>query len=126
MSEQHLKAVGDGATKAAPKNSSVSPLLGRLDASVECEGDGAENHTRWLFDVTHGEAGAIEINLRFRYQRPKGELLCSYNLAALSPEFWGANVWIEEKGDDDTSFVLHAKGPCRYRVAIDTIHSATR
>lgn len=112
----------------------VTQVLGKIRSDAEVDGEPLGNSTRWIFDVDQCSP-EIRVQLAFKYTKPKGELLRSYSLAPLSPGFWGAKVWLEEEVDEEgnETLVLHAniaRGlglmACKYRVAIDTIHTSTR
>jgi hypothetical protein len=124
MESNYLTDVSDS-TSAAKGDAVVMQILGRLGAkNAHVEGDAYGNSTRWVFDVAFSKKGSIELELLFKYTCDKEKaLIKSYTLAPLSSDFWDAKPWVEENGD---TFTLHANGPCSIRVAIDTIHSATR
>jgi hypothetical protein len=81
----------------------------------------AENATRWIMDVYQDDP-EIQITLKNKYPTTR-KALHSYSIAPLDLSFWGATVHLEEK---DGSVVMKCSHPCRYRLAVDTVHSASR
>jgi hypothetical protein len=121
----------------------IVQILGAVRTDAELKGRPADNNTRWVFDVESmhkggsGQDAIADANaqeLVFFLLDPRNEKLVfqpdifSCSLTPLCEEYHSARPYIEYR-ESDGAFVLHARrvpGIVRYRVGIDTIHSATR
>lgn len=113
-----------------PKRVVVTPILGALTvenaelASVHPN----NNSTRWIFDVEGRLDSPLAVQLvHCRSGQPVKPDLIAGSLLPRSPEFHVARPFIETLADG--KLVLTHADPavsCKYRVCIDTMHSATR
>ncbi len=120
----------------------IVQILGAVQTDVELKGRPADNSTRWVFDVESETLGRLPdtsepqeeiVALVLHLLDPRNEKLVfnpdifSCSLTPLCDAFYSARPYIMHR--DDGAFVLHMRrtpGLVRYRVGIDTIHSATR
>jgi hypothetical protein len=103
--------------------SKIKMILGRVKSSCALEGTPLENATRWVMDIDQNTE-LLELELLFKY-RTEGRVIRSYSMAPLSSSFWGATAIIVDDGLSN-SLKVQVQQSCRYRLAIDTIHSTTR
>jgi hypothetical protein len=135
--------MADGQPNAAASKTrhTITQLLGAVRTDVELKGCPSDNNTRWVFDVESAAVAAGQDVIADKQE----EIVCLYLLdprsaktvfrpdifscsfTPLCDAFYAARPYIEQR--EDGAFVLHMKrvgGLVRYRVGIDTIHSATR
>lgn len=118
----------------------ITPILGRIfcpDREIDDDFKGQCNSTRWVFDIEHefeafdedsDEQCLIHIQLaEHRTGRIVKPAIFSFSIGAMSEECYDAAPHIIDRNG-----LLHIivrpldGGSCKYRVAIDTIHSSNR
>ena len=112
-----------------PKTLLITPVLGRISAQTAqlVEGVPHSNSTRWIFDVDGGAKEPVVIQLLgFKSKQPASPDLVSGSLLPRSASFFEARPFLETLEDGKLVLVHVSPVPCRYRVCVDTMHTATR
>ena len=113
-----------------PKRLQITPVLGRIEVHSAdlVPAHPKNNSTRWIFDVEGRLDTSVVVQLiDSRSNNPLRANLITGSFLPLSPEFHDAKPFIHEL--DDGKLVLKHSNPsvsCRYRICLDTMHSATR
>lgn len=107
----------------------ITPVLGRISVQGArlIEAPSRNNSTRWLFDVDGSSKTPIVVQLLDpRSGLPVKPDLVSGSLLPRSAMFFEACPFLDTL-DDGKLVLIHATDAvCRYRVCVDTMHTATR
>lgn len=109
----------------------VTPILGVVTVSeggiVAEDTRSAANNTKWLFDVEGEVEGDLVIQLvDMRGNRPSHPDLAACTFLARSVEFYDVKPFEAERVRGLIRISHGSKGPVRYRVMVDTMHTAMR
>lgn len=120
----------DSPVVLVPKRSQVTPVLGRIEVhNADLSSTHPKNNsTRWIFDVEGRLDTPVIVQLvDSRSGHPLRAHLIAGSFLPRSPEFYVGRPFIQEL-DDGKLVLTHTDTSvsCRYRVCVDTMHSATR